>query len=565
MAEPILPIELIETGNLPTVLTSAGLIPTPPLDLLRRLIEIVSRTNPGYTANLPGTLIEDIASTDTQTMVLIDQARVEAMNSLTPYGCNEFVLMLLGKVYGVDIGQPTNTSVFVVFTGLPGFVIGKGFVVGDGTFQYIVQEGAIIGDDGQSLPVYCVSQTAGSWAVPAGTVTALITPPPSGFTLSVINPEPGIPAASAETATQYRTRVLRAGLAASQGMARYLRTLLSNVPGVQDRLVGIQQQPGGGWLIIVGGGDPYEVAFTIYQALFDISELVGSTNHVVSITLASPALVTTDINHGYFPGSNVVLSDSNPVDYDGTFAVVTVPGEKAFTLGTRYPANQIASLTWAAGVVTAIFLLPHGVTAGSTFVLVGTVPAAYNGTFVADTVPNATTITYALAADPGADTVQGQLQAGIANFSTVGFPAYVGSAVATPNARNLTVSITDFPDSYLIQYVVPPQQSVTCTVRWDTNSPNFVSPAAVAQLATPALVAYINSIIVGQPINTLQMADAFQNAIVSILPPMYLSVLTFQIAINGVGTAPLPGTHIVRGDPQSFFFSTDSDFDVGQL
>ena len=228
--------EALETGNLPTVITSAGLTPTPPLDLRATLTQIVALTNPGYTADLPGTLIEDIASTDTQAMVMIDQARVEALNSLTPYGCNEFVLMLLGKVYGVPIGQPVNTAVFVTFTGLPGFVIGRGFTVSDGTYQYVLQDGGIIGKAaagstlGQSQPLYAVANLSGTWAVPAGTVTAMITPPPSDYPLGVINLEPGIPSSQAESATLYRSRVLRAGLAASQGMARYLRTLLSNVP-----------------------------------------------------------------------------------------------------------------------------------------------------------------------------------------------------------------------------------------------------------------------------------------------------------------------------------------------
>lgn len=564
----------IDTGDLPTVITSAGLIPTPPATLRAMLVQIVALTNPGYTANLPGTLIEDIASTDTQALVMIDQARVEALNSLTPYGCNEFVLVLLGKVYGVDIGIPVNTAVFVQFTGLPGFVIGRGFVVGDGTYEYVVQDGGIIGAAspnsplGLSAPLYCIATQSGTWAVPAGTVTLLITPPPSGFTLNVINPEPGIPATSAESATQYRSRVLRAGLAASQGMARYLRTLLSNVPGVQDRLIGIQQQApinGGGWMVMVGGGDPYAVAYAIYQGLFDISTLTGSVINVLGITNASPALVSTDLNHGYFPGSPVTLEDSNPANYNGNFAVIDTPTLKTFHIGTPYPANQITSLVWAAGVVTAIFLLPHGVTVGSTFTLVGSTPTAYNGSFVAATVPNVTTITYALAANPGVETVLGQLTAGIANFSTVGFPAYVNDAIAVPNARNLQVSVVDFPDTYVINYVVPPQQAVTCTVRWDTNSPNFVSPAAVAQMAAPALADYINSIIVGAPINILQMQDAFQNAVISILPPAFISVLTFQVAIDGVGTAPDLGTQIIEGDPQSFFFAQAADFNIEQV
>jgi hypothetical protein len=47
---------------------------------------------PDYTANLPGSLIEDISSTDVQALATIDQARVDAINSFSPYGANAFAL-----------------------------------------------------------------------------------------------------------------------------------------------------------------------------------------------------------------------------------------------------------------------------------------------------------------------------------------------------------------------------------------------------------------------------------------------------------------------------------------
>jgi hypothetical protein len=558
MAEPS---EAIETGNLPTVITAAGLVPTPPIELRNQLTILVSKTNPGYTNNLPGGLIEDIASTDVQALVMMDQARVEALNDLTPYGCNEFVLVLLGKVYGVMIGQPSNTSVFVQFTGLPGFVIGKGFVVGDGNHQYIIEDGGIIGTDGQSPLLYAVASLAGAWAVPAGTVVELVTPPPSGFALSVVNPEPGIPAVSGESATQYRSRVLRAGLAASQGMARYLRTLLTNVAGVQDRLVHVKSQPGGGWMVIVGGGDPYQVAYAIYQALFDISTLVGSTIHITDISHADPAVVTTDLNHGFATGQDVDIEAVTPTVYNGAHAVADVPSEKTFVLGTHYPANQLTALSWAAGIVTADTLLNHGVTVGSTFTLAGSLPDGWNGSFVATAGTATNVLKFALTASPAAATQFGQLQAGIANFNALLLAPYAAGGTVGPNARNITVSITDYPDSYPITFVSPPQQTlIGTTVTWRSSSPNFVSAAAVAQLAGPALATYVNAILVGDPINIMQMEDAFLDAIAPVLPPNYVMSLDFAISINGVGTAPVTGTKIVNGDPQSYFFATEADF-----
>lgn len=269
--------------TLPVIMTKDGATPTAPSVIRGKLVTLVAETNPGYTANLPGSLIEDIASTDTGGIYLCDSARVELINSLTPYGANEFLLNQLGQIYGVMLGQETNTSVYVQFFGLPGFIISKGFIVSDGEHQYVVMDGGILDILGY-VTLFAVAVNAGSWAVPANSVTQLITSVPSAISLSVTNPTAGTPSTSAETQENYRARVLQAGLAASQGMATYLRTLLNNVTGVQSRLISIRQA-GGNWQIIVGGGDPYSVGYAIYSALFDINHIVGSAHSERNITV----------------------------------------------------------------------------------------------------------------------------------------------------------------------------------------------------------------------------------------------------------------------------------------
>lgn len=77
-----------------------------------------------------------------------------------------------------------------------------------------------------------------------------------------------------------------------------------------------------------------------------------------------------------------------------------------------YGANVITNATWAAGVVTLTTTTAHGLSVGSVFTISGFTPDAYNGTFTAITGTTGSTLKYALTADPGADTVQGQLDAG---------------------------------------------------------------------------------------------------------------------------------------------------------
>jgi hypothetical protein len=554
-------------ADLPIIITAAGPQPRSPAEVLTTLLGAVEAVQPGYTARLPGILIEDISSTDVAAIVECDSAMVETINSLTPLGANEFLLAQLGQMLGISVGETTNTSVFLVFSGDPGFVIGQGFLVSDGTYQYRVVDGGIIQTDGNTAQLFAVATQAGTWAVPVNTVTQLVTQPPTGFVLTVTNPVTGVPGSDTETATSYRARVLQANKAASQGMATYLRTILGNIAGVQKRLIAARIREGGGWTIICGGGDPYAVAYGIWIALFDVSTIEGSVLFASNITTALPGVVSTSLNHGLTANENIQITGSNPSDYDGNLVAYQIVDEKTFKLGKVFDAQNISSISWASGgggKVTATFGIAHGVTIGSSFVLVGNTPTGYNGTYTAISGTTSTDLVYAKSVDPGASSVLGQLSAGVALYDTSGFATYVGDAVITPNERNITVSINNFPDTYPITFINPPQQTVAVSFTWNTNSPNFVSAAAVAQFAAPAIAAYVNEIYVGQPINVFQMQEVFKTSIASILPPEYVTRMVISVSINGIGTAPDAGTGIVEGDPESYFYCLASDVSVVQ-
>src|SRR5271157_2456502 len=259
-------------------MTASGLQPQTATALNQAIIAGATALAPGLTATLPGSLIEDISSTDTGACLVMDQARVDVINSITPLGANPFLLYQLGQQFGVTPGQTTNGSVYVVFTGSVGYVIPIGFTVSDGTNQYTVSDGGIIASSGQSQPLLAVATTSGSFAIPAGTVTQFVTSVPTTITLSVTNPLAGTPAQSAQTISSYRAQVLQAGYVASVGTSPYLKTLLGNVPGVNPNLISVRNIPSVGWEVIVGGsGDEYLIANAIFQAMPDISLLVGST------------------------------------------------------------------------------------------------------------------------------------------------------------------------------------------------------------------------------------------------------------------------------------------------
>lgn len=266
-------------SELPIIMTQAGAQPTPPKTLLSNLISRVAAKVPGYTANLPPGLITDLAGTATGAIALIDQARVDLINSCSPYGANIPLLMQLGNIYGVQQGEGTNTSVYVVFSGLPGFPIPKGFTVSDGNNQYSVVRDTVIPTSGQTAPVYCLATSEGSWAVPAGSVTQVITSVPNTQKVTCTNLTAGLPGAGEQSYASYRSQVMQSGMQTVQGTPTCFRTELEKVEGVQENLVSYRQAALGKWVAVVGGGDPFEVAYAVYKAVPDISVLTNDVSN----------------------------------------------------------------------------------------------------------------------------------------------------------------------------------------------------------------------------------------------------------------------------------------------
>lgn len=389
-------------SGFPLLFDASGPIATPPATLQQALIAQVAATNPGYTATLPGSLIEDISSTDVGALVTIDQARVDAVNNVTPYAANPYILAQLGIMLGLPQGLNANGSAYVVFGGSAGYVIPPGFLVSDGTNQYAVQDGGTIAANGLSGPLYVVATNSSTFAIPPNSITAIVTSVPSPYALTVSNPLAGTPALAPETVESYRSRLLLASNVSISGSAAYLKTLLLAVPGVSPQLVAIRQN-GPLWTVICGGGDPYQIGGAIFAGVS---------------------------NPGFLTGSSI------------------------------------------------------------------------------------------------------------------------------SSGRNILVPIYDAPDIYQIVFVNPPQQVVTVAVVWNTTLTNFTAAAAVNQYVIGAVRAYINSILVGQPINLLVLQDQVQSAVSSVLPIPNLTTLQFAVTINGSAVSPAAGTSIISSDPESYFYIT---------
>ncbi len=520
--------------------TAAGAQPTPPALLRNALIEAVTAMRPGYTGNLPGSLIEDIASTSVAALAQMDQAAIDLLNSFTPNAANPYLLGLIGEMRGIAQGERSNSSAYVTFTGIAGYAIQKGFTVSDGLHQYVAQESGVLANPVQSEytgsistttltvsavasgeiligdPVsgagvtagtvitgyltgtggtgtysvnnsqtvasttitgaihgtailYVVAREFGDWAIPAGTITSVVTSVPTGYAVYCTNQNPGLIAAEAETDALYRARVLDSQLLPGTGTLSMLKAMLRNIPGVQARLVSVS----GAGKIIVGGGDPYEVAGAIFKALFDIGDLAGSS---------------------------------------------------------------ATSNTWAGtGEISGTTLTITAVSAGT--IQVGDIVSGIG-------IANPTVITALLTGSGGTGTYQ-------LNYAqTVLSESMTGSA----STRNRIVSIIDYPDTYSILFVVPVQQTVGISVDWSTISPNFTANTAISDAVTQALADYVNSIPVGAAINEYTLHQIFLQSVESIVPSYLISSLAFTVTIDGVTTAVTPGTSLIQGDTEGYFY-----------
>jgi len=262
--------------NIPLNFSSRGPVATDPNTLRDVLIQTVAANNPGYTV-LPSGLIEDISSTDTAALAMIDLARVDAVNQISPYTANPYMQAQQGLLYGIPQGTQSNGSAFVIFNGPVGFIINPGFLVSDGTNNFRIIDGGVIASGGASNPLLAVATVYAIFPIPENTINQLATSVPSTIVLTVNNPNAGTPAAAPESPEAYRARNLQAAQVGGQGTPQYIKTLINRQPGTQPRLVSIVQAIGG-WKILVGGSaDPYLVAGAIYRGILDLTTIVGST------------------------------------------------------------------------------------------------------------------------------------------------------------------------------------------------------------------------------------------------------------------------------------------------
>lgn len=512
--------------DLPVVLTAAGVVPTDPDTIRSQIVANVTATDPDFTANLPASMVEDLVSTAVAAASVSDQARVELLNSLTPAGANEFLLTQLGQVYGVVMGQPTNASALLTFSGTVGYTISQGFLVTDGSYVYQTQATVTIGSTGSTQPVNAIALDPNATVAAANAINQLITSVPSQYTVAVTNPAAGVPAATPETFQSYRGRVMAAGTCASVSTGRFIRTLLAQVPGVNPQQIGVQQNRGGAAPLAAPTANTPTTATT------------GGT-----LPAATYYYVVTTLNAlGETTASNEVSVTTTGTTSANTITWSAVTGATGYRV-YRGTATGTENVYYAVGAVTTLTDTGAAASTGS--------PPTNNTT--------ANTAGFRVIVGGSGDPYA------IANaiLQSVADPTdLTGSSVSS--SRTVTVSVSDYPDTYTIPYVVAPSQSVTMVITWNTSLLNFAGGGTFQALVAPIISAYVSNLPVGAPINELEMAYLFQQAVAAQIDQNLITRLVFSVYINGTLVSPASGYADVVGDPEGFFVCASTAVTVNQ-
>ena len=150
-------------------------------------------------------------------------------------------------------------------------------------------------------------------------------------------------------------------------------------------------------------------------------------------------------------------------------------------------------------------------------------------------------------------------------IDTAASGSWTGGGLVTPNLRNNVVTINDWPDNYLIPFVIPLQQLVTIKFEWATESTNYLTDATISSLVSEPVIQYVNSIYAGKPLNINNIKDVFLQSINSTIDMSLITTLNVIVTVNGVITSVDSGTDIISGDPYSYWFIASDGVTVGGI
>lgn len=210
-------------------------------------------------------------------------------------------------------------------------------------------------------------------------------------------------------------------------------------------------------------------AITALSAASNLSATITSVSVVVSGSnpnYISTFTVTTSAAHNFSNGSTVTIANNtaNPSsDINGAHTIASVPSTTTFTFtmsGRNFKSGNDGTAATSSNTTTArATVANHGYVNGQSVEILGSSPAAFNGTYNV-TLIDANTFTYIIGSQQGAAATLGSAKSDTttATATAPGHGFSVGDQViiggANPAGYNGTVTITAVPSTDAFTYAV---------------------------------------------------------------------------------------------------------------
>lgn len=275
--------------------------------------------------------------------------------------------------------------------------------------------------------------------------------------------------------------------------------------------------------------------------------------------LPATVTVTTTAPHGLPNGQRVVVSDTGPLGYKGSYTItVTAPNQFTYSLATdpgAYPyVATVATANWASGsggVATITTSAAHGLSTGQSISISNASPSGWNGTYVV-TVTGATQFTYALASNPGAHVSGGQVSHPLSWVNSVSWSGDIVT-VTTAAAHKLR------SDQYVtISGILPAGYNGTYRVTViDATRFSFprTNPGAYVSGGLVALAGITGTVMAGTTTNIAGTTWATSGTVTVTTAAAHGLSLGQTVYINGVTPAAYDGVYAISFVPSSTSFN----------
>jgi hypothetical protein len=271
------------------------------------------------------------------------------------------------------------------------------------------------------------------------------------------------------------------------------------------------------------------------------------------------ATVMTSAPHGFPNGQRVVVSDTGPLGYKGTYtATVTAPNQFTYPLATdpgTYPyIATVAAASWASGsggLATITTSAAHGLSTGQSVSISNASPSGWNGTYVV-TVTGATQFTYALTSNPGTHVSGGQVSQPLSWVNSTSWSSDIVTIV-TAAAHNLRseqyVTISGIlPAGYNGTYRV----TVIDATRFSYRRSN---PGAYVSGGLVALAGITGTVMAGTTTNITGTTWATSGTVTVTTAAAHGLSIGKTVYINGVTPAGYNGVYAITSVPSSTSFN----------